>query len=313
MREKLHVRRARPEDREAVLSFCAHTWEHGDYIGAVWEDWLTDERGPLLVAVLGGRPVGVAKVTPISSTEAWFEGMRVDPEYRRQGIATAVVDYLLDWAVTSGVRVARLSTAADNVAVHKIIEQRGFRRMLSSPYYVAEALTEGEAAERLSPEAEKDVWMVLRRWGRLERGRGFYCWRWGWQPLTPERLRGHLHAGHVLGVHDGGALAAVAIVEESEDEDDGLFVGFLDGEAESLRSLALALRVLAAHCRPPKVEAMPLDEESLLNILEEAGYQRGWGPSFWVYEAWLEEPGNDGKGGSTSGSPPGSRGGALFL
>ena len=52
-------RPAREDDREAVLAFCARTWDDGDYIQYVWEDWLRDTSGALLVATLAGRPVGL--------------------------------------------------------------------------------------------------------------------------------------------------------------------------------------------------------------------------------------------------------------
>ena len=39
------IRPARPEDREAVLAFCMHTWDWGDYIESVWDEWLHDPQG----------------------------------------------------------------------------------------------------------------------------------------------------------------------------------------------------------------------------------------------------------------------------
>src|SRR5579864_1207376 len=88
----LEVRRAREEDREAVLAFCQQTWEWGDYIDRVWETWLNDEQGALLVALKEGQPVGVANIRMLNAQEAWMEGMRVDPAYRQQGIASALFD-----------------------------------------------------------------------------------------------------------------------------------------------------------------------------------------------------------------------------
>src|SRR6266516_3832544 len=85
------VRPARPEDREAVLAFCQQTWEWGDYIEYVWDEWLNNPQGKLFVAIKGSRPVGVANMRMLNKTEAWFEGMRVDPTYRQHGIASALL------------------------------------------------------------------------------------------------------------------------------------------------------------------------------------------------------------------------------
>src|SRR6478735_3959218 len=63
----LEVRPARPEDRDAVLAFCAHTWSDGDYIEYVWDDWLKeDSKGVLLVGLLDGQPVAIHHMHMIS-------------------------------------------------------------------------------------------------------------------------------------------------------------------------------------------------------------------------------------------------------
>ena len=36
------VRPARAVDKDAVLAFTQNTWEWGDYISYVWEQWLAD-------------------------------------------------------------------------------------------------------------------------------------------------------------------------------------------------------------------------------------------------------------------------------
>ena len=84
------VRPARPEDREAVLAFCQQTWEWGDYLEYVWDEWLNNPQGKLFVATIDGQPVGVANIRMLNKTEAWFEGMRIDPTFRQQGIASAL-------------------------------------------------------------------------------------------------------------------------------------------------------------------------------------------------------------------------------
>lgn len=54
-------------------------------------------------------------------------GYRVEPAYRRQGIATEVAGALLDWAqLEHGVTKFRASTSPDNVASQAIIARLGF-------------------------------------------------------------------------------------------------------------------------------------------------------------------------------------------
>ncbi len=70
-----------------MLSFCERTWQWGDYIGDVWDQWVADPAGALLLATVGDQAAGVGKVTMISRSEAWLEGLRVNPAFRGHGVA----------------------------------------------------------------------------------------------------------------------------------------------------------------------------------------------------------------------------------
>src|SRR5258706_10669453 len=133
------VRPARPEDRDAVLAFCARTWGDGDYIAEVWDDWLGDQRGVLLVATLDERPVGLIHVRKLSADEAWLEGIRVDPAVHRQGVGRVLTSRGLVAARERGAGVARLFTTWDNVAAQAMFGAFGFTRIAQVTYYEAAA------------------------------------------------------------------------------------------------------------------------------------------------------------------------------
>ena len=91
----MRVRRVREGDRGFVLGYCQDTFGWGDYIGDVWDDWQSD--GGFLVcedcapaSSSPSGPVGVCHVH-MSPGQAWIEGIRVHPQYRRRGIATFLV------------------------------------------------------------------------------------------------------------------------------------------------------------------------------------------------------------------------------
>lgn len=156
--EQLDVRPARAEDREAVLAFCAHTWSDGDYIEDVWDDWLDDAQGVLLVAVSVERPIGLIHVKPCSEDEAWLEGIRVDPAMRRRGVARMLVSRALVMARERGAKVARLFTTHDNNASHGLIAAFGFRRVAEVIHYEAPALAlEEHVTDVAAPELNDTV------------------------------------------------------------------------------------------------------------------------------------------------------------
>jgi RimJ/RimL family protein N-acetyltransferase len=56
-------------------------------------------------------------------------GYRVEPAYRRQGVATEVARAMFDWAHGQGVDRFRAAVAPDNVASLAVIGQFGFRQV----------------------------------------------------------------------------------------------------------------------------------------------------------------------------------------
>src|SRR5574340_1082315 len=137
----LEVRPARPEDRDAVLAFCQQTWDWGDYIEHVWEEWLNNPQGKLFVATIDGQPVGVANVRMLNDTEAWFEGMRVDPAFRQYGIGSALSHAQFAEARDRGAATIRLITEATNSTAIHMLERGAFTRVGAYAIYQATADT----------------------------------------------------------------------------------------------------------------------------------------------------------------------------
>lgn len=102
-------------------------WGEDDYIPRVFTAWLRD--GGFFGAELDGRLVGFAKLTRMSATEAFLEGMRVRPDARERGVGSALVAQRLEEARRRGMRVARLLTWSKNPPMHRMARRFGFRRV----------------------------------------------------------------------------------------------------------------------------------------------------------------------------------------
>jgi GNAT superfamily N-acetyltransferase len=110
-----------------VLSFCRRTWgDYGDFIDRVWDEWAGDRRGFFAVAALGTRPIGTAKLTLLRPGEVWFEGLRVDREFRGLGLAQTLTDFLLNKAARMGARSVRYATGGSNLTSQHIGKSWGF-------------------------------------------------------------------------------------------------------------------------------------------------------------------------------------------
>jgi len=288
------IRPARASDKEAVLAFCAHTFHWGDYLPFVWDEWLADETGPLLVATFNDVPVGVAKVTLLTPTEAWLEGLRVHEQYRRRGLAWQFLIHCLDAARQRGALVARLATGSKNLAVRKTTERAGMRHVAAAIPLEAEAVPSAEGSTSLTC-------LTLHEWlpisvrilngTTLAKMGGLYGAGWVWQALTATKLRAHLERGQLLALREeSGEIVAVAIAMDVEQERKALPVAYVDGAAPHTETLAHALRQYAASLQLEKVEVMVPATSPLHQAFVKAGYETDLEAeaAIWIYELDLK-------------------------
>ena len=83
----LKIRDANDSDKISVLRFCKNTFSWGDYVEHVWDFWLSE--GHLFLAEQG-HSIGICHAF-YSDDQIWIEGIRVDPNFRRQNIASKLV------------------------------------------------------------------------------------------------------------------------------------------------------------------------------------------------------------------------------
>lgn len=265
------VRRARPDDREAVLAFTTTTWDGWDYIAEVWEDWVADPVGAFLVAtaapgpagelpvdrsgepIAPGRIVAITHLRMLSTTEAWVEGIRVDPVVRGMDIATDLQTAVLDAARAAGATIVRYVTGTRNVgslhlgARHGLLpvgywrfHGRGREDERAGPEgcaTVEAALARAEADGILLPlsaAADADRWFArIAADPTFQAGHGLYEHRsWAAQSLTAVRLADHIRSGEVLALGpDAAGHWALLIVTRAQSIEEGeLWPALLVGE-----------------------------------------------------------------------------------
>jgi len=247
----IEVRPARAEDRDTVLAFCAHTWEWGDYIEHVWEEWLQDSSGQLLVAVLDERPVGVSHMRMLSETEAWLEGMRVDPDYRNQGIATALNTAALEEAMRRGATNARLLTESTNDASIHMMGNIHMRQVGSFAPFLAQPI---DTSGRRQPTSDStqvarideldEIIDYLNASNTFPAVGGLYYVGFRAYQITEMLLQAQIAAGYVYLLRRWDRIDGLAIAEPRNDrQGKRLSIGYIDGMTiEAISLVAYDLR-----------------------------------------------------------------------
>jgi GNAT superfamily N-acetyltransferase len=289
MDAELTIRPARPGDRPAMERICAHTWDWGDYIPEVWDDWWA-EGGDVgvIVGELAGQVVALSKITFLTPDQVWLEAMRVDPDYRRRGIAGRFLAFGLEHARVRGARVARLGTGHHNQPVHILAARAGMARVGSYTLLTASPLDSGLRPTFLDPGHAALVGVFLSGSAVLVYTHGLYNTNWAWQELSAERVTQFLAGGQLAaGVAADGRLLALATLHPDR-EDGAMWVGFTDGEPEAVAELARAIRAYASELGIETVRTMVPDLPWLRAALGDAGYDPGdWEGELWIFECWL--------------------------
>ncbi len=248
---EVEIRAARPEDKEDVLAFCVNTWDWGDYIEYVWDEWLQDEHGMLVVATVDGKPVGMARFQMLTLQEAWFEGMRVNAEYRNHGIAKEIDDYMLVEAKKRGATVVRLITESLNApAIHLLEHGSHMHRVAAYAPYKAGPLTEqpkrAYSLETPTLAIEDDIDDIIDYLNNSNifpaSGGLYYSGFVAWE-ITPEFIERKVAAQEVYILRRWQRLDGLAMIERREGRmGKDLFIGYIDGTTESISLITYAMR-----------------------------------------------------------------------
>jgi ribosomal protein S18 acetylase RimI-like enzyme len=288
---QIEIRPARVEDRDAVLAFCQHTWEWGDYIEHVWDDWLHNPNGLLLVAVADGKPVGIDHLRMLSATDAWLEGMRVDPAYRRQGIAMAMSNAIMVEAMNRGATQARLITDSTNVASISMVERNFWRRVAEFTMYHADPLETlsrrniGSTLPQLATQADlEDIIRYLNTSNIFPLCGGLFYEDFTAYTLSSDLISAKIDARQLYLLRRWDRLDGLVFAEPRREwRGLSLYIGYIDGTTESISLLAYALRKQAADMNLDRVTAHIPNLMMVQDAFLGAEYE--WdGATFYTYE-----------------------------
>lgn len=289
MSNEIGVRPARMGDKTAILGFCQNTFSWGDYISEVWDSWLGDDNGKIFVGVVNDQPIGMMHVAFLRDGAAWMEGMRVHPDYRRLGVASAMDAAGRAYARERGGTLARLATARDNIAAQKTLERQGYACVARYGEWVSKnQFTEASlrrqrkytdaAVKEARIAKENDLPKIFLHW------RDVPCAivansEWRWEKLNDAALAEFQRAYFLRAGEDGFAILREQAYENA------LILHALAGSENAMRALAHSARAEAGYRGYESIQAMILDAPKINRALVGAGFKREGG--MLVYEQTL--------------------------
>ena len=271
------------KDSDEVMELCSHIWDGDDYIPMVWEDWLADPDGMLGVAEMRGRVVGIFKLTKFKELEWYMEGLRVHPDVQGRGIAGHIHEYVVETWRRMGRGIIRLTTGSYNIKVHQMCERTGFKRIAEFIPYRASCLLEGEHHfESLkSDEAQRAMDFVSGNpmhdlsWGLINLG-------WVYADPQPKHIQEVIGEGHAWWWKGGEGF--LSIWEDREDDGHAPGIQLVACPVDELLDLLVNYRRLMGEMGYSSAGWVAPKQPAVLGCLEQAGFQRSWDVSLFVFE-----------------------------
>ena len=257
-----------------MVAFASDTWDGWDYIPNAWPVWLAATDGVMLVAHRPDdeRPVALTRLAMMSPTEAWLEGIRVDPELRGMEVASDLQVAELQWAAAQHATVIRYATSARNEGSHRLGARHGIELLfgLRNYWWSPDPDNEPDDPSAFDPEVRAAATALRGRvlgtlaadghvataadadrlWSSLASDAGFNAAQrlyeprpWALGELTAERFARHVERGEV--VAEGDRAVAILSREQLAGEDSSLRLALLVGEIDGIVQLVQRLRTAA--------------------------------------------------------------------
>ncbi len=226
-------RPANEKDRQDVERISGKIWEGDDYMPYVFDTWLADPHGEFTMIEFENRVVGFAKLSFLTPVDAWFEGLRKDPDENVRGVGTALSRHYLRLVKRKkDLRSVRFSTYIGNTASRILNEKLGFEiiKTLSVKSYHIEGRCpmlndppETVSADEALPYIKNIPWYDR-----------FLTDGWRVYPYSDELLRSEfLTQDNVFGVRNNGNLVGLAVIKIDAERRHGK-IHFLDAQDDAI-------------------------------------------------------------------------------
>jgi GNAT superfamily N-acetyltransferase len=221
----------RPADRGRVLELAG---DGPDDLSDVFDSWAADPGATFQAAELDGVVVGVQRLRPIARRIMFYEGLRVAPDQRGQGIGRAMLRAAIQEARGLGFGWMRLYS--DRPDAGRLFTSEGFRLLTDCVVWTALRVEGGDPPRLAAPSEAGGLAERVRRDPALTAYGGVCVDRHGTLDVDAELLERAAEQGLVR-VAAGGR--GVAVLRPGSRR---LVVTFLAGAGAALQDLVTALR-----------------------------------------------------------------------
>ena len=218
------IRQAISSDKFEVLKFCQNTFSWGDYIKEVWNYWISEGN---LFVVEKNQPIGICHAV-FYPTHVWIEGIRINPDFRRQSLASKLVKNIESISKQKGISISLMLIDTENEPSLLMAKQLGYEI--------------NETWNFFSLTSQKNNDFEISFGNPFEKNKPtHYVKSWRWVPLNEKELSLLVSKNNIV-YSDKTDNKSIAILGESEHFDNTLIVTLFAGSESDTKNILLFLQ-----------------------------------------------------------------------
>jgi len=214
-------RLARDSDKKDVLSFCKKTFSWGDYIHEVWDSWIAE--GNLIVVDNNQIPISMTHAAFYPDEKLiWIEGIRVENNFRKNGIAQKMISHLEKTAKSKNCKISRMLIASENEPSLTLAKKIGYKIISKWNYFSLESKSTNVETGIVSDSCIDSI-------SDLDEKNSHFIESWRWIPLTDQRLKKLNSENKIFCQKDNEKISSLGIITESKSFENTIILELVSG------------------------------------------------------------------------------------
>ena len=248
--KKMTIREATNLDKIPILKFCKNTFSWGDYVEHVWDFWLSE--GHLFLSEKQS-PVGICHAF-YSQNQIWIEGIRIDPHFRRQNIASSLIKHVEIAGKEKNVLLSYMLIDTENSLSLLMANSLNYRIFQTWNFY------------SLDPKINSNYDVHFEK-SLNRRLYSHYVKSWRWLPIDDDTLLSFYEQNNIV-TSNVGSENSIAIFIASDHFDKTLIVTLFSNSDESTLQILSFLQNYALDKNYKRIQILTREKLPLFDSLD---------------------------------------------
>ena len=246
----MEIREATSFDKNSVLKFCKNTFSWGDYIDKVWSSWLNEGN---LFLFEKKSPVGICHAFYFQN-QIWIEGIRIDPNFQKQKIASKLVTHAELIGKNNGITFSFMLIDTENKKSISMANSLNYEIFQMWNYYSLIPKQNSNFKIEFEKSVNSDIFL-------------FYVDSWRWIKTTKNILF-NLSAQNKIIKSNLNGKNSFAIINDYKHLDKTLIVTLFSGSFDTLSNILFYLQNYAIEKNYERIQILTKEKLQSFDSLE---------------------------------------------